>query len=65
MGEIIMVILVLFSLFTYVCGLIMYQFSDKRKWHKVGFGMMVGGWVCVMLAILVGNMIWGGYNHVQ
>lgn len=41
MGEIIMGILVLLSMITYVCGSIMYQVADKKKWQKVGFDMPV------------------------
>ena len=59
MGEIIMLILVLLGLSTYVVGSIMCQVADKKKWSKVGVGMLVGGFVLIMLAILVSIMIWG------
>lgn len=59
MGEIIMGTLVLLSMITYVCGSIMHQVADKKKWQKVGCDMMVGGFVCMMSAILTCIMIWG------
>ena len=59
MSEIIMVIPILLGLITYVIGSIMAQVAYEKKWYKVGFGMMVGGFVWIMLALLVSSMIWG------
>ena len=59
MGEIIMLILVFLGIVTYASGSMLYQCAHEKKWHKVGVGMMVGGFAWIMLALLVSSMIWG------